>query len=864
MKFVMAVLLMGYTLHGYAQVEDDFSDGDYMSAPAWAGNPTDWLVNVAGQLQSASNTANTSFYLSTPNSLATQVQWDLYVRLNFNTSSANYCDIWLIASSADLASATTTGYFVRIGNSQDEISLYRKDQATVTRIIDGMDGLTNASDNAFRLRVVRDANNRFTLFRDATGSGLHYIPEGSVQDATYTSSAFFGLLVKQSTASFFGRHYFDDIRVQPFVPDTLPPDIQSVEAVNGQELDIIFSEALDSTSAGNTAHFTLDHGAGPPLTIHFDPLDPSAVRLVFSPGFVIDTHYQIAISGIQDLWGNAISTSTAAFSFHPVRRYDLEIDEILPDPTPPVGLPPYEFVELKNRSGHVLQLQGMRLRTSGSQGSTLPRYQLPPDSFIILTAPSSASAFSGWGRTIGLQSFPSLDNDSGVISLLSKEGSTIHAVAYSASWYEGSLKANGGWSLEMMDVNEPCLGKENWKASTGLGGGSPGKINTVASIVEDNTPPQLLRTYTIDSLTIVASFNESLDSLASSLPTSYQLNGQVVLSAMPVPPLFREVVLKLQSALQPGQVSELTVSHVPDCNGNEIGSYNKAKAGLPQAALPGNLVINEILFHPHPGGSDYVEVYNNSGKVMDLSTVLISSRNVTGNISTGNIISPAPRLIFPREYFVLTASTKSLADNYFVKDPSTVIEEELPSLPNEGGSVVLLDPQGNILDEVDYREDWHFPLITNTEGISLERLDPSGPSNKSSNWHSAAATAGWGTPGYINSQYREDVSSPSLSVEPPVFSPDNDGHDDVAIISYRRNEPGWVASITIFDAGGHLVRRLANNELLGMEGKWTWDGLDENKAVVRPGIFIILISMFDLKDKSFQSRKTIVLARNMQ
>src|SRR5207244_4126604 len=111
------------------------------------------------------------------------------------------------------------------------------------------------------------------------------------------------------------------------------------------------------------------------------------------------------------------------------------------------------------------------------------------------------------------------------------------------------------------------------------------------------------------------------------------------------------------------------------------------------------------------------------------------------------------------------------------KDPSSIaIVNPLPSYPDDEGDVVLCDKQGNVIDEVIYNDHWHFALISNKEGIAIERLDPDGSSDNAANWHSAASTAGFGTPGYHNSQYPHDGGSATVSIEQKSFSPDNDGH----------------------------------------------------------------------------------------
>ena len=139
-----------------------------------------------------------------------------------------------------------------------------------------------------------------------------------------------------------------------------------------------------------------------------------------------------------------------------------------------------------------------------------------------------------------------------------------------------------------------------------------------------------------------------------------------------------------------------------------------------------------------------------------------------------------------------------------------------PSFPDTEGSVVALNFQGNVIDEVMYKDDWHFKLIDDNEGVSLERIDPDGPSQNETNWHSAASTAGYGTPTYKNSQYKLlNAITATIQVTPKVFSPDNDGRDDITTLQYEVTEPGFIANITIFDAAGRPIF----TEIFNLQGK---------------------------------------------
>jgi hypothetical protein len=193
------------------------------------------------------------------------------------------------------------------------------------------------------------------------------------------------------------------------------------------------------------------------------------------------------------------------------------------------------------------------------------------------------------------------------------------------------------------------------------------------------------------------------------------------------------------------------------------------------------------------------------------------------------------------------------------------ILSSLPSYPDEEGDVILLNGQGAVVDEVKYKDDWHFKLIDNAEGVSLERIDPAGKSQDAANWHSAASTAGYGTPGYQNSQYRQTQPIDAIiEILPKIFSPDNDGRDDMVTIQYKLSEPGYVANITIFDAQGRPIRYLVKNGTLGLNGYWNWDGLDEKGSKLPIGAYIIYTEIFNLQTKKQHFKNAVVLARMLK
>lgn len=546
-------------------------------------------------------------------------------------------------------------------------------------------------------------------------------------------------------------------------------------------------------------------------------------------------------------------------------RFDVVISEIMADPSPQVGLPNAEYIELKNVSTTPISITGWRLSDATSSATITATIVLQPDSFLIVCANSNVAALSNFGRTIGISSFPGLDNDGDQLTLRSNQGRMIHAVAYSTEWYGNEIKRDGGWSLEMIDIKNPCSGMNNWIASVDASGGTPGKKNSVDAINIDQTPPQLVRTYSIDSITLFAVFDEPLDSASASLSTNYSLQGFTIASATPQLPLFNQVVLQLGSPMQRRVVYPLTVTAVRDCKNNSIGAFNTSKAGWSEEATTSDVIINEILFNPKPNGFDYVEIYNNTNKIIDAAKLFVANRNSTGGISSPKKLSETPFFIFPGDYLVVTENAAAIKNNYFVQNPKHLLAlSSLPSYPDDKGTVIVTNSQGNVVDEVAYSNKWHFALINNEEGIALERIDPAGSSQDGSNWHSAASTAGYGTPTFKNSQYKQaSAVNATIEVIPKIFSPDNDGRDDFATIVYQVTEPGYVANISIFDGSGRLVRYFAKNSLLGLKGNWNWDGLDDKNQKLPIGTYIIYTEIFNLQGKKKQFKNTIVLTRQL-
>lgn len=645
--------------------------------------------------------------------------------------------------------------------------------------------------------------------------------------------------------------------------DVISPAFFSVTALDSTHVAVCFSEAIDPVQLAVATNYAIDNGIGVPISAVPNGLYTCVTLTVAT--MTSGTNYQLSTTGLGDCSGNPLTPVTANFGYYKVKNNDIVINEIMADPDPVVTiLPNNEYVELYNRTAFAVDLSGWEF-SAGTTTKTISSGILPANGYAVLTSTTAAGLFPSGINVVGVTSFPSLTNTGQTITIKNPQGNTINSVTYSDSWYQDAAKKDGGFSLEMIDANNPCAGSSNWRASNATDGGTPGLLNSIAGNNPDLVSPEVFRAAVVALDTIQVYFNEPIDSTTYMSPLKYTIDNGVgfPLSVQAVAPDFKSVRLALASALTNGVIYTVTVDNaITDCAGNAVNSNNQARFAIPEPVAANDLVINEILFDPNTGGNDFVEIYNRSNKVIDLKTIAISQYDTVLNqpINLEDICSDG-YLIFPEDYLVLSKSGSIVKSQYFTENPKAFLDVAVLPTMNIDKGTVCLSAGSLIVDNFRYYQDMQFPLLNVTKGVSLERIDFNRPTQDRSNWHSAAQTVGYATPGYKNSQYSDaGVTDNTIEITPELFSPDEDGHDDVVNINYKLDEPGYVANITVYDSKGRLERYLVRNELLGISGTFSWDGINEEKEKSRVGIYILFIEFIDLNGTVKHYKKTCVLA----
>ena len=462
---------------------------------------------------------------------------------------------------------------------------------------------------------------------------------------------------------------------------------------------------------------------------------------------------------------------------------DVVFNEIFADPSPQVYLPTVEFVELYNSSPNIYDLSGWQFVNS-TTAKTMPSLLLYPDSFVILCLVNDTSAFQPYGNVISFSSWTALSNGEDSLTLLDNSGAVIDVVAYDDSWYNDNAKDDGGWSLELINPITPCgATASNWSASNDTIGGTPGKENSIYNIAADVSSPDLISLTIVNDSTVQLFFNETMDS-ASLAAGVYTFTGGVSLDFVQlIASDLMSVTLVLTSSINIGTFYSITVNSVIDCPGNIISVNNTLPFVIGYKPLMGEVVINEIMADPFPSVSlpskEFVELYNTTSQLMDLSGVLFDGEPIPDNSFVGS-----------NEYVILCSiNDTDEFSGFAVPGTSTIIGlESFPSLINGGELINLVDAQGSLIDEIEYSDEWYLDNSKDNGGWSLEKKNPTAVCNGATNWAAANNFIG-GTPGAQNSIYDASPDQTLPTVAGVVVS----GAQSITIIF---NEPMDSASLT--------------------------------------------------------------------
>ena len=760
-----------------AQVSDDFSDGDFTSGTVWTGDDSFFVVEsevLRSNIDPGDDAIN--YHLSTPNTLLNDVQWEFWINLNFATSGANYADVYLMSENPDL-SAAQNGYFIRFGETEDEISFYKLLSGSEIILIDGPDGQLGSTNNIFRVRMTRTSAGEWSLDIDEDDTG-NFTSAGSIIDNDITTTTHFGIRIQQSSAaSPVNNHFFDDFVVDLIPVDETPPDLLSATAVSSTEVLLEFSEPLDESTATPNSNYFIDGGVGIPAVAVLNSVNPNEVSLTLSTPLSNGQDYGITVSGVADLVGNTTSNETAVFTFfipdNPDEG-DVIFNELFPDPNPSVGLPEKEFIELYNRSELFFDLEGWTLVNSTTERG-LTSVALPPNEYLILCDAADVDLFAAFGMVLGIPSFTALSNSGDSLTLLDADGEVLDIVSYTGSWYQDPEKDDGGFTLEKINPTLSCSGSQNWIASNDPSGGTPGMQNSVFDESPDLTPPSITSSDLQTNSEMLLNLSEPIQNDGLSTAQFSIDQGASVSGSSLIQP--NQVLITFAEDLEIGILYTLSVEALTDCEGNQSG-IETIDILIGDRPEPGDLVITELMADPIPAvgypEAEYFELFNKSEKTIELQGCEISGIEVDQSV----IMSPGQYLIF---------TSDENTDLFTGFSGVRFLDMSTSFLTNGGRELVLTNPDELELDFVEYSDDWYNDPEKEDGGFSLELINPFLPCSGEFNWTASNNQLG-GTPAFQNSVFNDTPDQ-----TPPEFR--SLSIDQGNVITIRFSEPLDQASV---------------------------------------------------------------------
>jgi len=752
----------------FGQVNESFLDGNFINNPIWVGTTSNFIVNGSLQLQSNAGGASTSF-LFTPSEAIENASWECWVKMTSSTSQYNYAVIYLTSDKNDNP-AVCNGYYVQVGGTTDEVSLFVQEGTKKTKIIDGTDGRTGGNPVELRVKVTRDADGNFKLY-SKFASESDYVLEGSTQNNVITSSSYFGLMFVNPALARLA-YYFDDIVVSGTkAQDKEAPVWAGLSIEQPNKLKLSFSEPMDFSSAA----FSVDQGMGSPTSQVYSD-DKTTLELIFATDFEKGKLYTLQTTGLSDLAGNVLAETRRTIGIVESKGVgDLILNEVMFENP----LNSLEYIEIYNKSDKLLDVSGLVLTTRKTDGTLNTGSKVPqktlmsPHTYLALCAkadsvrnyhkcPTESNILTATG------SWYSLNNTGSTLVLANAAKDTIYdELTYNTKWHNSWVTNPKGISLERSGPDLPTQNQFSWHScvSTPTNNGTPGFANSV--YVDTEAPTWIsLNLEQPNKLKLV--FSEGIDVSKAVFSVDNNLGNP---STITVSDDKKSIDLTFASSFEKGKLYKLQLSGLTDLAGNALAGTARTIGIVEQKAV-GDLILNEVMFENPLNSLEYVELYNKSDKLLDVSNLVVTTRKTDGTLNIGSKV-PQKTFMLPHTYLALCANADSVRNYHHCTAEANILTAtgSWSALNNESSTLVLASAaKDTIYDELNYNVKWHNSWVTSPKGISLERSGFDLPTQNQFSWHSCVSTTtNSGTPGFANSLYF-DTEAPtwtSLNLEQP-------------------------------------------------------------------------------------------------
>lgn len=822
----------------------------------WQGDTSYFIITDNESEQAIRQTGGSGNGVNTliTNSSVLYGEWEFSVHFDgFSTSNQNRAWIWITTDSEDFQ----RGIAVRVGENGSQKFVRIFDYTGTGNPVEILRSVESLPENvsSVYLKIHHTSDDTWHLgTKYSRDSDYNWVSKNHSLPSDYIGRYFALQTVYTATRS--DKFLFGPITIHKY-----PVFIRNVEIVSPDHISVFFSENI--TQSQNSLSISIDGYLG---TIDYQ-ISKNRVQILLSES-LSGGIWMLNIIGLRDIHFDSreFSLSWQFEIFDRAELFDIVINEFTPRPE---SGNPIRFIELFNRSSKYINLENWVL---GRQNQSIKLTFRPQYGFIL--SPGELAVI-GQGLDGMLdpnsvlyvnQPIPVLGRTTDSIWLKSSDEVLIDSVRYDNRW-SGILK--DGLSIERINPNDASMDIQNWNYNPV--NFSPGRSN---DNYDSSTRDTKLEVAYVEDGKVTVQFNRFVRItdqtniyVGGITPNSMEYSVWNA-NRFTLVPTSTDWINQRSTSIEIEQLTTFDEQH--DLN------FVEELAHPPDI---GSLEVNEIMYQPiqnryanFSDQSEYVELKNNRAYKLSLKDIFIrDTTDKNGQFRTWEPEIPDLWQVEANGYAILFPDTSNIWENmrlptFFGVDQSNSWARTARStlgLTSSGRGVYIQSRYLGTTDSVYYQPEWHHPLLRDSRGVSLEKLE-SNHTLSNAKWTSSADYFG-GTPGRLNSAWMsidEDSSEHGLFIHPNPFSPDNDGHEDFSRIHLKMPFPESSIRIRIFDRYGRLVRNLTRDTIIGNEFETTWDGLNDKKHVLQTGVYIVHVEVFYIDKKPKTGfKKIIVLVR---
>lgn len=373
--------------------------------------------------------------------------------------------------------------------------------------------------------------------------------------------------------------------------------------LNKNTLELTFTGAVPP-SGFDAAKLTID-GLTEAIASVADVSEQKIYRLKLNRKLNEGRKHAFTLSNIFDAAGDEISLMAVDLSYYFPKRFDVVINELMVAPSPLADLPETEFIELYNTTAQTINLHNWILNVNG-KNTPLPNVNIEPLDFVFLVPSSSSELWNDYNNAIAMQSRLALNNTACDIALYNNN-EVMDAYQFIRNNINGeAFKADGGWSVERLDARNVSAEADNYRWCINLSGGTPGLANSTVAENKDDKEPTISYIELLNDTLLHLHFSETMRLFDDIKPEINPKPDNFITSVDTV--FLKYLNLHFSKALPINQIYTAKSINITDYAGHQLELDNPVFFGVADSLEAEDILINEVLFNPHPNGVDFVEL----------------------------------------------------------------------------------------------------------------------------------------------------------------------------------------------------------------------------------------------------------------